>query len=229
MTKQLFKIVGMVATVVVIILGGILIRSARVQAKDKDVDNDESKIQQGFDIAPVPLNVARKNRALVGLGSYLVNGPGDCNACHNAGPGNNQFLPGGNPFFGQPKHINPATYLGGGRNFGQLGTPPSGANIISRNLTPDKTGLPSGGDTFEEFRQIMRTGVDFDHLHPTCPGVPDATCVPAPFNGNLLQVMPWPNFQNMTDNDLRAIYEYLRAIPCIEGPPAPDPLHHDCH
>ena len=137
MTKQLFKIVGVVATVVVIILGGILIRSARVQAKDKDVDNDESKIQQGFDIAPVPLNVARKNRALVGLGSYLVNGPGDCNACLNAGPGNNQFLPGGNPFFGQPKHINPST--------------------------------------------------------------------------------------------LRAIYEYLRAIPCIEGPPAPDPLHHDCH
>src|SRR3989441_2310353 len=135
----------------------------------------------------------------LGLGSYLVNGPGDCNACHNAGPGNNQFLPGGNPFFGQPKHINPATYLGGGRNFGQLGTPPSGANIISRNLTPDKTGLPSGGDTFEEFRQIMRTGVDFDHLHPTCPGVPDATCVPAPFNGNLLQVMPWPNFQNRSE------------------------------
>ena len=66
MTKQLFKIVGMVATVVVIILGGILVRSARVQAKEKDVDNDESKIQQGFDIAPVPLNVARKNRALVG-------------------------------------------------------------------------------------------------------------------------------------------------------------------
>ena len=224
--KQLVKVVGTGAAVFVIVLAGMLIRSARVQADD---DDSESKIRQGFAIAPVPLNLGRKNRALVGLGSYLVNGPGDCNACHNPGPGNNQFLPGGNPFFGQPKHINPATYLGGGRNFGQLGTPPSGANIISRNLTPDKTGLPSGGDTFEEFRQIMRTGVDFDHLHPTCPGVPDATCVPAPFNGNLLQVMPWPNFQNMTDNDLRAIYEYLRAIPCIEGPPAPDPLHHDCH
>ena len=77
--------------------------------------------------------------------------------------------------------------------------------------------------------RIMRGDVDFDHLHPTCPGVPDATCVPAPFNGNLLQVMPWPNFQNMMDNDLRAIYEYLRAIPCIAGPPAPDPLHHDRH
>jgi len=52
--KQLVKFLGMVATVVVIILGGILIRSARVQAKDKDVDNEESKILQGFDIAPVP-------------------------------------------------------------------------------------------------------------------------------------------------------------------------------
>ena len=170
--------------------------------------------------------MARKNRALVGLGSYLFNRPDVCNA-HNAGPGNNQFLPGRNPFFGEPKHINPATYLGGSRNFGPLVA--GSANIISRNLTPDKTGLPLGGDTFEEFRQIMRTGVDFDHLHPTCPGVPNSTCVPPPFNGNLLQVMPWPNFQNMTDNDLRAIYEYLRAIPCIAGPPAPDPLHHDCH
>jgi hypothetical protein len=39
---------------------------------------------------------------------------------------------------------------------------------------------------------------------------------PAPFHGDLLQVMPWPNFQNMTDHDLRAIYEYLSAIPCID-------------
>lgn len=25
--------------------------------------------------------------------------------------------------------------------------------------------------------------------------------------------MPWPVFQSMTDRDLRAIYEYLSAIP----------------
>ena len=86
------------------------------------------------------------------------------------GLGTTKFLPGGNPFFGQPKHINSATYLGGGRNFGPLVA--GSADIISRNLTPDKTGLPLGGDTFEEFRQIMRTGVDFDHLHPTCQGFP---------------------------------------------------------
>ncbi|HEY0766382.1 MAG TPA: hypothetical protein VGD47_00375, partial [Steroidobacteraceae bacterium] len=58
-----------------------------------------------------------------------------------------------------------------------------------------------------------------DQLHPTC--APDATdksnCVPAPFDGTLLQIMPWPIYQNMSDRDLRAIYEYLSAIPCIAG------------
>lgn len=213
------------------ILSGALLfgstSSPRVQANEDDNDSNESKIQQGFEIAPVPLNLQGKNRELVGLGSYLVNGAGDCNACHNAGPGNNQFLPGGNPFFGQPKKINPATYLGGGRNFGPFA--PGSANIISRNLTPDKTGLPEGGHTLAEFHLIMRTGVDMDHLHPTCPvGSVNPGCVPLPFDGNLLQIMPWPNFQNMTDHDLAAIYEYLSAIPCIAGPPAPSPLHNDC-
>lgn len=65
---------------------------------------------------------------------------------------------------GQPKVINPATYLGGGRDFGPV--VPGSADIISRNLTPDKTGLPEGGRTFAEFVQIMRTGVDLDSLHP---------------------------------------------------------------
>jgi hypothetical protein len=40
--------------------------------------------------------------------------------------------------------------------------------------------------------------------------------MPAPFNGDLLQIMPWPVYKNMTDHDLRAIYEYLSAIPCID-------------
>jgi hypothetical protein len=68
-----------------------------------------------------------------------------------------------------------------------------------------------------------------DHLHPTCPaGTLNTGCVPAPFDGNLLQIMPWPNDQDMTDRDLEAIYEYLSAIPCVAGPPAPSPLHNDC-
>jgi hypothetical protein len=36
-------------------------------------DREESLIKWGFQIAPVPLNMVGKNRALVGLGGYLVN------------------------------------------------------------------------------------------------------------------------------------------------------------
>ena len=220
--KRIHLIVGALVGLGLI---GALIVSRRGNAQSS---NSDSRIQVGFDNAPVTLNLKGKNRALVGLGSYLVNVSGDCNACHNAGPGNNQFADGGNPFQGQPKRINQATYLGGGRNFGPVVPGPS-ANIISRNLTPDRTGLPEGGETFEDFLLILRTGVDLDHLHPTCTGgVINAGCVPSPFDGDLLQVMPWPNFGNMTDHDLRAIYEYLSAIPCVAGPPAPSPLHHDC-
>jgi hypothetical protein len=164
-------------------------------------DDSESKIQRGFAIAPVNLNLTGKNRALVGMGSYLVNAGGDCNGCHAGLAG--EFSPGGDPFQGEPKHVNPDAYLAGG-------TPLFGPFFLPRNLTPDKTGRPEGGASFEEFRNIMRTGIDPDHAHPQF--------------GPYLQVMPWPNFQSMTDNDLRAIYEYLSAIPCIEGDPGlPNP------
>ena len=35
-----------------------------------------SRVRIGFEIAPVPLDLRGKNRALVGLGSYLVNATG---------------------------------------------------------------------------------------------------------------------------------------------------------
>ncbi|HEY1472030.1 MAG TPA: hypothetical protein VGF61_23520 [Candidatus Acidoferrum sp.] len=119
------------------------------------------------------------------------------------------------PFFSGKTQINTHTYLAGGRDFGPVG---SVAHLYSRNLTPDKTGLPEGGRTYEEFVEIMRHGTDLDHLHPNCttPGVP-ANCFLPPFNGDLLQVMPWPTLSNMTDHELRAIYEYLKAIPCNPG------------
>jgi hypothetical protein len=182
--------------------------------------------QRGLEFAPVPLNLHGKDRELVRLGSYLVNVAGDCNGCHSANPAT-EYARGGNPYFGQPAVVNQLTYLGGGRDFGPLvpGTP----NIISRNLTPDKTGRPSGGLTFAEFRYIFKTGEDRDHLHPTCSTLITQNCLPAPFNGELLQIMPWPTYQNLSNYQIRAIYEYLRAIPCIEGPPAPSVLHNDCY
>jgi hypothetical protein len=164
-------------------------------------DNKDSRIEQGFDIAPVPLHFDRKNRDLVGLGSYLVNAVGDCNGCHSGPSG--EFAPGGNPFLGQPKVVNQAAYLQGGN-------PLFGPILLPRNLTPDHTGQAEGGGSLEEFINIMRTGIDPDHAHPQF--------------GPFLQVMPWPIFREMNDNDLRAIYAYLSAIPCIEGDPGlPNP------
>lgn len=174
----------------------------------------DPRVTIGMAAAPVPLNMAHKDPTLVGLGSYFVNVVGDCNGCHSAGPPT-QYVKGGNPYMNQPKEVNPATYLGGGRDFGPL--IPNSAHIISRNLTPDSSGRPIGGDTFEHFMSVIRTGVDPDHLHPPCTGAPDATCIPAPFDGNLLQVMPWPGLKNLSDYDLLAIYEYLSTVPCVEG------------
>lgn len=231
----------------VISLAGIWNSSSGVKAHDDS--NEESLIRRGFEIAPVPLNLEGKNRELVGLGSYLVNAVADCNGCHTGGnPPNFNYALGGNPYFGQPKKVDPTVYLSGGQDFGAVGTPtgPSGyagPDMISRNLTPDKTGLPEGGHTLEQFKQIIRHGTDFDHLHPTCNAAqlaqieagttPIPTCIPTsadnPVDGDLLQVMPWPTFADMTDHHLDAIYEYLRAIPCIEGPSDPNnPLHNDC-
>jgi hypothetical protein len=223
-----FGVFFFIAAVVLLCLGTMLVRSPQVRAQNDN--DDESKIQQGFAIAPVPLNLAGKNRALVGLGSYIVNAQSDCNGCHSAGPPTEFVVPHHNPYFLSPpftgtKEINPQTYLAGGRDFGPFpGGPGSILHLYSRNLTPDKTGLPEGGRPFADFLEIIRHGKDFDHIHPSCtsPGVP-ANCLPFPFDGDLLQVMPWPIFANMTDRDLLAIYTYLSAIKCNPGPAGLDP------
>ena len=158
----------------------------------------QSEVQRGFAIAPVPLNLSGKNIGLVGLGSYLVNGPMDCTGCHT----NGLYADDGDPFLGQPTVINTAAYLGGGVPFGPF---------VSRNLTPDKDGLP-GGLTYDAFLQVMRMGTDLKAIPPHVPG-----------NPGLLQVMPWPAYRNATDQTLRAIYEYLSAIPCLEGGPGQSP------
>src|SRR5712692_10430547 len=179
--KRTINVAGAIAASVAIVVAGMWVSSPRVKADEGN--DEESKIQQGFAIAPVPLNLAGKNRALVGLGSYIVNAVGDCNGCHSAGPPS-EFAKGGNPYFLSPpfsgkEEINQATYLGGGRDFGPIGTLP---HLYSRNLTPDKTGLPEGGRTYEQFVEIMRVGTDFDHVHPNCtaPGTP-ANCIEPPF------------------------------------------------
>jgi hypothetical protein len=154
------------------------------------------RIVRGFRIAPVRLNLQGKDPLLVGLGSYLVNAAGGCNDCHT----NPSYAPGCDPFRGEPKQVNAEHYLAGGNTFGPF---------TSRHLTPEPaSGLPAGL-TLQQFVRTMRTGVDPDQLHPQV--------------SPLLQVMPWPVYQDMTDRNLRAIYEYLRAIPHAEPGTAPEP------
>ena len=144
-------------------------------------------IHRGQKTAPVPLNLKGKNPDLVYLGSYIVNGQGGCNQCHTCP----SFKSGLNPYklggkaLGSTDPTNTVNYLAGGTPFPN--------SIVSPNLTPDSSGNP-GGLTFQEFQSAMQDG----ELS----------------SGHILQVMPWPVFRKMdVQKDIRAIYEYLSAIP----------------
>lgn len=169
--------------------------AAELQRRQPGLSATEaSRVARGYRIAPVRLDLRGKDTLLVGLGSYLVN-TGGCNDCHTSP----SFAPGGDPFKGEPKQVNAEHYLAGGATFGPF---------TSRNLTPDpQSGLPAGL-TYRQFVQTIRTGADLKQLHPEI--------------SPRLQVMPWPVYQELTDLDLRAIYEYLRAIPHAE-PGTPEP------
>jgi len=150
-----------------------------------------SKIARGAAIAPVPLEMKGLNPALVREGSYIVNAQGGCNDCHTVP----SYAAGGNPFLGEPELINAPCYLAGGAAFGPF---------ISRNLT-----LVPQRRTLAQFKDLMRNGTDYR---------PAAFDVPP--NTPILQVMPWPVYGKMSDRELEAIYEFLRAIPVIDSPPA---------
>lgn len=94
------------------------------------------------------------------------------------------YDPNNNPYVNRQGRVNATNYLAGGVFFGPF---------VSKNITPDAAGRPAGL-TFEQFRQALRTGID-------------------PDDGTTMQVMPWPLYRYMTDKDLRAIYEYLSAVP----------------
>ncbi len=67
------------------------------------------------------------------------------------------------------------------------------------NLTPDDTGI--GTWSFEQFKKAMTEG-KYKGLENSRPIMPP---------------MPWQSFQLLTDEDLRAIYDYLKSIKPIEN------------
>jgi hypothetical protein len=174
------------------LLSFVFMTVVRVRAHDDD--RDESRVRQGLRIAPVHLDLRGKNRDLVGTGSYLVNAVGGCADCHSCptyAPGHNPYGPPSSPLPPGDGQLNAKNYLAGGVLF----APPG---VTSANLTPDQTTGQPEGHSFTEFKELIRTGHDADE------------------GGRILQVMPWPIYRNMTDRDLRAIYEFLRAIPHAE-------------
>jgi hypothetical protein len=162
--------------------------AAEIQTINPNVDSsDYLRSIIGLRLAPVALTIGNRNPILVGLGSYLVNQVASCNDCHT----NPSFAPGHDPYLGQPKQINANVYLAGGHSY----PADDGETVFPPNITPDSTGKP-GGLTYRQFVLAMRYGQD-------------------PAANRLLQVMPWPSYQELTHRDLRAIYEYLSSIPSL--------------
>jgi len=77
---------------------------------------------------------------------------------------------------------------------------------FAANLTPDtNTGLRSGVWTEELFIKALRTG---KHMGTS---------------RDILPPMPWQDFAQLTDDDLRAIWAYLGTIPAVTNH-VPDPI-----
>jgi mono/diheme cytochrome c family protein len=150
--------------------------------------------------------------AVVKRGEYLVTAMG-CNDCHTP------FTMGPNGpepdmtkmLSGHPQEIvitepivlaDPWLAASSATNTAHSG--PWGVSFTA-NLTPDPETGVLRDYTVEQFIQMMRTGRKQGQGRP------------------ILPPMPWPPFGHLTDEDLTAIYAYLRQIPPIPNK-VPDPL-----
>lgn len=159
-------------------------------------------------VASVPsskTSVAASEKARIARGEYLVT-VGGCHDCHT------------------PKKMGPqgpepdlSRMLSGHPESARLPTPPRAAGpwiasttgdltawsgpwgiSFAANLTPDEnTGL--GIWTEDMFIRALRTG---RHMGASRP---------------ILPPMPWQNFSRMSDDDLKAVYAYLRSIPPMKN------------
>lgn len=151
---------------------------------------------------------------LVARGQYLVEVVG-CGDCHTPKtitpqgpvPDMDKFLAGYDASQGELSGFDPSQVSDGrwallkGDLTAAVG--PWGITYAA-NLTPDDTGL--GGWTFEHFRKAIKEGKyrGVDNSRP------------------LMPPMPIPALKNMTDEDVKAIYSYLKTIKPVKNlvPPA---------
>jgi mono/diheme cytochrome c family protein len=162
--------------------------------------------------APAPTPAAQPS--LVERGAYLV-AIGGCNDCHSPkvfGP-NGPEVDKNRALSGHPADqklpaipagiIAPDQWGGLATNDLTAWAGPWGVSYAA-NLTPDPTGL--GGWTPETFIQAMRTGKHVGVGRP------------------ILPPMPWQAMGRMSDEDLRAMFAYLKSLqPVHNEVPAPTP------
>ena len=147
-------------------------------------------------------------------GEYLVNtiGCGDCHSPKRMGEKGSEF--------------DPELHLSGYRQATEL--PPISEDALSKgwmlfspdltaavgpwgvsfaaNITSDETGI--GNWSLEQFKTAIRKG--------KYKGMENAR--------DLLPPMPWPNFANLSDEDLEAMFEYLKSTKPVKNVvPAPIP------
>ena len=194
MTKSNVRTFVICSTCVAAVLGALSLSETPVVRAQSAAAYNPAAVQKGLQISPVDLNFGDRDRDQVGYGSYLVNAAGGCNDCHT----NPSYTPEGDPFEGKTKAVNAAGFMGGGVAFGPF---------ISRNLTPSSDGPVTG--SLANFKTVIKTGADLRQLHTEI--------------SPLLQVMPWPVYQDLTDSDIEAIFAYLSSIPCVEGGPGEKP------
>jgi hypothetical protein len=132
----------------------------------------------------------------VGLGSYIVNAFAHCNDCHTR--------PDRTP---DGARVNTGSFLTGGTVFA---TPPPLRPVLKyvRGTSANLLGASHGffqepDDSYARFREIMRTGTLVDETPPR----------PLAFPMSLVA----PNLAKLLEADLRAVYDYVKAVPATTG------------
>ena len=150
--------------------------------------------------------------AQIARGKYLVM-VGGCNDCHTPWKPGPEGVPGPDEtrlLSGHPQSVvvtapPPAAGAPWGWQAAATNTAFSGPWGVSftANLTPDATG--TGAWTEDIFVRTLRSGKHWGQSRP------------------ILPPMPWFNYGKMTDQDLLAIFAYLRSIPPVKNR-VPEPL-----
>ncbi len=159
-----------------------------------------------------PAQAATPDAAKVARGQYLVT-VGGCNDCHTPlkmgpkgpEPDMSRMLSGHPEQFviSAPATLTSPEWMMASAPTNTAHSGPWGVSFTA-NLTPDQnTGL--GIWTEEMFMKALRTG---RHMGAS---------------REILPPMPWFNYGKMTDDDLKAVYAYLRSIPPVHNR-VPDPL-----